>query len=136
MNVSEIMTTDIITITMDDMVKKVRDLFDRNSCHHLLVVDKNKLEGVISDRDLLKNISPFIDMPLAERKQDTATLNRRVHQIMTRKAVTADPDMPIEDAARTMLFHKVSCLPVVNDQNIPIGIVTWRDLLAALIDTK
>ncbi len=131
MNIDQIMTHPTIKIGMDDHVYTVKDLFEEHGFHHLLVVEKGKLVGVISDRDLLRNLSPFIGK-LSERSQDMATLNRRVHQIMTRKPVTISAEMHVEDAAQIMLEHRVSCLPVVTEDGRPVGIVTWRDLLGGL----
>ena len=131
MNVSQIMTGEIITIGMDDDLRRVKDLFKKYGFHHLLVVEKRRVVGVISDRDLLRNVSPFIHK-LAERSQDLATLNRRVHRIMTHKPVTVTSEMRVEEAARVMLEHRVSCLPVVTKDGQPVGIVTWRDLLRGL----
>ena len=131
MNINQIMTRVTITIGMDDDVRRVRDLFEEYGFHHLLVVEKRRLVGVISDRDLLRSVSPFIGK-LSERSQDMATLNRRVHQIMTRKPVTISSEMKVEDAAEVMLERRVSCLPVVTEDGHAVGIVTWRDLLGGL----
>ncbi len=111
----------------------VRERFARFGFHHLLVLEKGRLVGVISDRNLLRNVSPFLGRDLAERSQDLATLNRRVHQVMTRQPVVARPDMPIEAAARLILDKDISCLPVADEHLHPLGIVTWKDLLAALL---
>lgn len=135
MNVSDIMTTGVFKISMDDTVRKVRQLFARKKFHHLLVVENLKLIGVISDRDLLKNLSPFIEK-MAERPQDLATLDRRVHQIMTRKPVTVSSQMAIKTAAKIMLDHNVSCLPVVDEDGQPVGILTWRDMLRGLCNLQ
>ncbi len=131
MKIERIMTRQIVTIGMDDDVRRVRDLFQEHGFHHLLVVDGSKLVGVISDRDLFRNMSPFLGT-LSERSQDMATLNRRVHQIMSRVPVTISPNMNVEDAAQIMLEHHVSCLPVVTENGHPLGILTMRDLLAGM----
>jgi acetoin utilization protein AcuB len=133
--VGDIMTRHVLCVRMDDTLATVRELFERHQMHHLLVLESGRLVGVISDRDLLKNLSPFVGKALSERPQDLATLHRRVHQIMTRKLVSTTPDTPIGNAAELMLAHRISCLPVVNEQGKPIGIVTWRDLLRAMVST-
>lgn len=133
MDVSDIMSRNLVSVSLDDRVNKVRELFLAYRFHHLLVVEHKKLLGVISDRDLLKNLSPFIGKVLAERTQDLALLDRRVHQIMTRKPVTVQPDTALENAVQVMLSHGVSCLPVVNELGHAIGIVTWKDLFRALV---
>ncbi len=87
MSIEKIMSKTVVTVEMDDSLKVVKDIFDNTNFHHLLVVESGKLFGVISDRDLLKSLSPDIGT-VAETSKDTATLNKRAHQIMTRKPVT------------------------------------------------
>lgn len=53
----------------------------------------------------------------------------KAHQIMTRNVVTIAPDASIHDAAKLMIDHHVSGLPVVDDAGKLIGIVTERDFL-------
>jgi acetoin utilization protein AcuB len=81
----------------------------------------------------LKNLSPFVGKAMTERAQDLATLQRRVHQIMTRKLVSTGADASVVRAAELMLEHHISCLPVVNGAGRPVGIVTWRDLLRGVV---
>lgn len=131
MTVGQIMSRRIITISMDDSLAAAQSQFAQHRFHHLLVVEHGRLVGVISDRDLLKNLSPFAN-PLSERSQDAATLKRRIHQVMTRAPVTMRRDSWITEAARVMLDTGVSCLPVVDDRGAPVGILSWRDLLDAM----
>ncbi|MEQ1800339.1 MAG: CBS domain-containing protein [Gammaproteobacteria bacterium] len=132
MNVTSIMSREPVTVGMDDDLHRVKDLFELYRFHHLLVLLGEKLVGVISDRDLLRATSPFIGRA-SERPQDVATLNRRVHQIMTRSLVVVTAETPVQDAARLMLDKRVSCLPVVTDDDRLLGIVTWRDQLRSLL---
>ncbi|NBC10510.1 MAG: CBS domain-containing protein [Planctomycetes bacterium] len=131
MIIADIMKPATVRIGMDETLETVRALFQEYRFHHLLVTERNKLVGVISDRDLLKHISPFINK-MAERPQDLATLQKRAHQVMTRNLVTTTREEAVEDAGRRMLEARVSCLPVVDDQQRPVGFVSWRDLLGAL----
>lgn len=133
---SQIMTRHLVTVSQDDFLKLVRELFDAHHFHHLLVIEGGKLVGVISDRDLLKNLSPFVGHSFSERSQDLATLNKRVHQVMTRHLVTVEPATPAKEAIHLMLQHGVSCLPVVDAHMKPVGIVSWRDLLRVLGEEK
>lgn len=132
MDLSRIMTRRVVTVGLDDSVLTARALFEQHRFHHLLVVNRGKVVGVLSDRDLLRTISPFVGK-LAERSQDLHTLKRRVHQVMTRDLVTADEDMSVADAARVMIGFNVSCLPVVDGEGRPVGIVTWKDLVRAFV---
>jgi len=128
----QIMTPHVITVSMDDSLRAVRQLFDEHRFHHLLVVEGRKLIGVISDRDLFRHLSPFLGHDLSERSQDLATLNQRAHQIMTRKPISASPDTTVQEAIATILEHRISCLPVVDENSHPVGIITWRDILKTL----
>lgn len=91
--------------------------------------------GVISDRDLLKALSPYIGTA-TETSRDVATLNKRAHQIMSRKPITIGPQAGIEDAIVLFNNHTVSCIPVTDESNKPMGIISWRDIFKALTKNK
>lgn len=129
MLVSDLMTREVVTIRLDETLGRIREIFEQFPFHHLVVVHHGKVEGVVSDRDLLKNISPFIGRTMMEREQDTNTLKRRAHQIMSRKPVLALDTMTAREAAALLLTEQVTCLPVVNEKGRLVGIVSWRDLL-------
>jgi acetoin utilization protein AcuB len=129
MHVSDIMTVRVVTVEMDDPLRVVKEIFDSTKFHHLLVVNEGrKLHGIVSDRDLLRALSPYIGTNV-ETARDIATLNKRVHQIMTRKPITLGPDASIEEAIELFLASHISCIPVVNHDFRPIGIISWRDIL-------
>jgi acetoin utilization protein AcuB len=128
MSVSAIMSRPVVTVSMDDTLERVRHLFEEERFHHVVVVEDGAVVGVVSDRDLLRNISPFAGR-FAERAQDAASLQRKVHQVMTRRLVSIRPDAPISKAAEIMLLQRVSCLPVLDQAGACVGIVTLRDIL-------
>lgn len=131
MIVEKLMSAPIVTVELDDSLKVVKHIFENAKFHHLLVVEDNILYGVISDRDLLKAISPHIGTP-KETAQDTVTLNRRVHQIMTRKPITLSPKADVYAAINIFNQHSISCIPIVNEKGNPVGIISWRDILRAI----
>ena len=131
MTLREIMTSKIVTVEMDDKLAVVKQIFDSIKFHHVLVVEENTLLGVVSDRDLLRALSPYIGSTV-ETARDTATLNKRVHQIMSRKPITLRPEAEIAEAVTLLLDHRISCIPVVDEQFRPVGIVTWRDILRSI----
>lgn len=123
-----IMTTRVISVAMDDTLQSIRRIFNTRNLHHLLVMEGELLCGVISDRDLLRALSPFMDSA-AEQVRDTVVLQKRAHQIMTRQPIVAHPDDTLDTAAALMRYHKISCLPIVDYQLQVQGIVTLRDLV-------
>jgi acetoin utilization protein AcuB len=128
----DIMTSRVVTVEMDDRLEVVKEIFDTMNFHHLLVLDEHgKLGGIVSDRDLLRALSPYVGSA-AETARDLATLNKRVHQIMTRKAITLQPHSTVAEAVNLLLAHRISCIPIVDDEFKPVGIVSWRDLLKSV----
>lgn len=128
MTVESIMSKNVFKVRMDDTVGAIREIFDKVHFHHLLVVEGNKLVGVISDRDVLKAVSPFIGT-LSEHNYDLVTLKKKAHQIMNHKPITAFKDMSLHVAAAIMLDNNISCLPVVSLEDEVEGVVTLKDIL-------
>ena len=128
MTVESIMTRKVFKVKMDDTIGTIREIFENVKFHHLLVMEGKKIIGIISDRDVLKAISPFLGT-LSEHNYDLATLNRKAHQIMAHKPVTVYKDMSIKMAANILLNNNISCLPVVSPEGDIEGIVTWKDIL-------
>ena len=132
MRLGEIMTKRVVTVELDDSLATVKQIFDSMRFHHLLVIGSDKkLCGVISDRDLLRAISPYLGT-VSENARDSATLKKRAHQIMTRAPVTLGPDASVADAVQLFLGHQISCIPIVDEGFRAVGIVSWRDILRSL----
>ncbi|MFT4726177.1 MAG: acetoin utilization protein AcuB [Granulosicoccus sp.] len=130
--VEDIMSSPVVSVEMDDTLHVVKDIFDSVWFHHLLVVSSDGLVGILSDRDYLKAISPNVGT-ISESRSDFETLNRRAHQVMTRKPITLRVNASIVDAIQIFNTNSVSCIPIVNDKNKPVGIVSWRDILYSLV---
>ena len=128
MKVSSIMTRGVVTVDMDDSLQTIREILNSFEFHHIPVVDGQKLIGIISDRDLLGELSPFLDTPSQEHR-DFAILKKRAHQIMSRILITVNAKTSIEKASNLLMENNISCLPVVSTQDNVEGIVTWKDIL-------
>lgn len=132
MKVADIMTKNVVTIEMDDSLEEINRIFEKHKFHHVLVMEDKKLVGIISDRDVLKQISPFINT-LSEDSRDLKTLKTKAHQIMTRKPVVVIENYGLKDAANVFLRKNVSCLPVVLPWGKVTGILSWKDILRAIV---
>lgn len=130
LTVSEVMSRPVVTVSMDAKLGEIQELFARERFHHVLVVDDDgKVVGVLSDRDLLKRISPFVGSKLNERKQDENTLSLRAHQVMTRNPVHVTAGDPVQAAVDLILRHNFRSLPVLDERRHPVGILSWKDIL-------
>ena len=133
MLVSDAMTRHVTTISMDATLSDVQQVFESAAFHHLIVTEHSKVVGVLSDRDLLENLSPFVGK-LSEQTRDIARLNRRVHQVMSRHLRTVPPEMPLASAGEIMIRDRIGCLPVVNEHGKPVGILTIRDVARVTVE--
>ncbi len=131
MPVGDIMTRKLITVAPHLSIGELQPMFKRFAIHHLLVVADGQLVGIISDRDVLRNISPFASTTAADPK-DEFTLTRKAHQIMSTHLVTVEPTTGIRDACDTMLKGGVSLLPVLERGRL-VGVLSWKDILRYFI---
>jgi acetoin utilization protein AcuB len=105
----------------------------RAKVRHLPVVGPaGTLTGIVTDRDLRHGLLAPVVFGGANTTVETVLENARVSDLMSRSVVTASPGEDLADAARTMLEHRIGCLPVVADGRV-VGIVTETDLLRQLI---
>ena len=124
----EIMTEKLLTTTRNTTLDQAHKIMEDNHIHHILVVDeKHKLVGIISDRDIKKFVSPFVGSKI-ETVRDKATLALPVEKIMSKNIVTISPQKTIKACINKLIEHYIHSLPVVDDEGKLIGIVTSRNI--------
>ncbi len=135
MLVHKIMSDNLYTVHADTPVTDAQDLMRREHLHHLPVVsDHNKkLIGIVSEKDLLyASPSPASTLDVYEMTRLLSKLV--VSKVMTKQVLTAHPEDLVEDAARKMVDNDIGCLPVVDGDDLPVGIVTESDMFRLFID--
>lgn len=116
--VGAVMTSDYAAIplagTVGDALKRLRQSApEKETIYQTYVVDKDhRLQGVLSLRDIL-----------------TAAPSETIEEIMTRDVVVLKPDMPQSEAARIISRYDLIAIPVVSDDDILIGMVTFDDAM-------
>ncbi len=133
MKVKDLMSTKLFTVGPEDMLDKVFFLFNFEAIRHLPVLEKGKVVGVLSDRDLKKILGPR--KKVVTNKVDGTQFTvpaRRVRTIMDRGVTTIGPDEQAADAAAIMAKRKIGCLPVVKKGKL-VGIITSTDILRAFV---
>ncbi|MEQ1636588.1 MAG: CBS domain-containing protein [Methylococcales bacterium] len=131
MRVEEIMTTKVFTVKQHDLIDRVFFLINYEKIRHLPVVDKGKVIGIISDRDLYKALGPKTNSNAIEgsvKSSELQVVETRVQNIMRRGVITTTPDALVSSAAGIMAEHKIGALPVI-DNNKLVGIVSATDIL-------
>lgn len=123
----------VYTVAPDDMVDRVFFLIHYEKIRHLPVVEKDKVVGIVTDRDLYKALGPKSNSKGIESvkgKVSQHVIPRTVRNIMHRKVLTIEPDEPAGKAAFLMADKKIGALPVTQNGKLA-GIITATDLLKA-----
>jgi acetoin utilization protein AcuB len=127
------MNQPVIHIGPKDSMQQAIALMKEKHIRLLPVVDdKEKLKGVVSDRDL-KRASASDATTLDVHELLYLISKIKVAEIMTREVVTVHRDWTVEEAADTLLSHKISGAPVVDDDGRLCGIITQTDLFKATL---
>ena len=124
MNISQVMTKDVRVGSPDDTLQKAAQMMSDDDFGMLPIVDDNKLVGMLSDRDITiravaKGFSPN---------------EHFVSEIMTQDVEFIHQDKSVEDAAQMMSDYQIRRLPVVDNDEQLVGIVSLGDL--AISDDK
>jgi CBS domain-containing protein len=149
MNVSEIMSTDLVTISARAPVREAAGLLKKHNIGGLPVLDEGHLVGIVTETDIISLLktedisddlwlpSPLeiIELPIREyinwNKTKRALTNigdREVREIMSMPVVSVKEDTDIEEAAAIMLRYDIARLPVVRGSKL-VGIVTRADIV-------
>jgi acetoin utilization protein AcuB len=131
MFVRDYMTRNPITVTPETTFPQAIKAIRNNKIRHLPVVEDNKLVGLIVENDLLSN-QPSQATTLSVFEIYALLDSLLVSKMMSRPVITVEGDCPIEEAARIMVENKISCLPVVDGNNL-VGIITETDIFKSLV---
>lgn len=145
--VKDFMTPNPITIFPTDSLETVIKLLEEHRISGLPVVDgANHVVGIISEGDLLVRESPmqpplymtllgsviYFESPRQFHQHMQKALGMLVQDVMTPQPITTQPETPLTTAANLMLAKKINRLPVVDDDQCLMGIITRHDLVRAL----
>jgi acetoin utilization protein AcuB len=126
------MNPNVITVDADDSMLDATKLLKEHNIRHLPVLEKGKLVGVITDRDL-KRASPSDATALEAHELLYLIANIKVREIMTKNPITVPYNYTIEEAAELLLQARISGMPVVDKDGDVIGTITQTDLFKVLI---
>lgn len=126
MRVRDFMSVSPISVPPSTPVAEARDLMQRQRIRHLLVVDEERLVGIITDRD----IRQVLPTRLSVWEMQYVLARLTVQRAMTQRVITISPDRPVVEAVLLMLEHKIGALPVTEGERV-VGIITETDLLRA-----
>ena len=131
--ISDIMTTDVVTLTTNDDLVTAEETFKKTRSRHIPIVSGDNILGMLSYPDLMRiSFADAIDDD--EYEVDTMVYNMfRIEQVMVRDVVSVPPTATVREVAQFLAQKEFHALPVVDDGKL-VGIVTTTDLIRFLIE--
>ncbi|MCP1715565.1 CBS domain-containing protein [Methanocalculus alkaliphilus] len=125
MIVREMMSSPVYVVSRTDTIAYARNLLLKHHISRLLVMDGDNLTGIITKKDIAHGFR-HSDPRWRRRPIDSIP----VEVMMTNDPMTIAPDLELKEAARIMLLHDISSLPVTDGDTVA-GIITKTDIMAA-----
>jgi len=120
----QIMTSPIITLSPDNTVEQAFNLFYKHKFRHVPVVTSEKrLQGIISDRDILKILGSTSD-----KNQKT-----KISDVMILKVLTASRKTDVRYITRLFVENRIGSMPVMDERKL-VGMITRSDILNAILN--
>lgn len=126
---SEIMTQNLITVNPDTPIAQIHEIFGTYTFHHIPVLDKGMLIGIVSKQDFLQVRHALRHSWDGELTNDDWYQNFVAEDIMTEYPMHLSPDDSVGLAADIFLANKFHALPILDDTEL-VGIVTAHDLIS------
>ncbi len=116
MKVKDIMSTDVVCLSLDDSVEHAAQLMEQNGIGSIPVCEGSTVVGIVTDRDItLRSVASGSGM------------NQTVGHVMTPNPVVAQPETDIHEAARLMSDNQIRRIPIVQQGSL-VGIVSLGDI--------
>jgi acetoin utilization protein AcuB len=139
MLVREYMTPNPISVDQDASILEAAELMKERKVRRFPVVHGGELIGIVTDRDLRSAAPSDVISFDAEERELMPELHDllakvKIKDVMSRKVVTVGPEQTIVAAARLMLEHRISGIPVTDSRGQLLGIITETDVFKILVD--
>jgi acetoin utilization protein AcuB len=128
MRIESAMTREVIWIEPSDDLMVAHALMTGLNIRHLPVMEKGRLAGILSDRD----VRAFSTV----REGLLVVPDLAVSEAMTRNVITCPLTASISDVGTKMLHNKIDCVPILHEDGTLAGLVTSSDLIQLLIDRE
>jgi len=131
--VKEVMITDVKIAKSQDSLRKVLDLLSEYKVSGVPVIHDHKVVGIISESDIIK----IMDVRnILDAKKDEIKLSELekipANEVMTKDVILINEKEKITDASELMYKHHINRLPVVDDKNNLVGIITKEDVIKGI----
>ena len=128
----DVMTANPLTVKAEEPVGMVDELMMENSIRQIPVVKGTELVGIVTDRDIRAFLSDALLTDLSAREK---ALKTPVGEIMTNQPVSLAPDDELEEALELLIEQKFGAIPVVDEAEGLVGIVSYVDVLRFFLNS-
>ena len=128
-SIEAIMSTNLITVAPSATLAEARSLMHDNRIHHLPVMEKDQLVGLVT----LTNVLAATDSFLRDDQSRIHATEIGIGDAMVTDVATVDVNASLRHAALFLERHKIGCLPVLDDEKL-VGIITDTDFVAVAIN--
>lgn len=130
--ISTIMTSNVVTLNVKDSLTKAEELFRDHNIRHIPVVSGDNIVGMLSNSDILKIGYPDLDED-SEKIVSTVYDMYTLDQVMTKNVKTLKQNDFVKTAALVFSESEFRALPIVDDDNVLVGILSTTDLIKFLL---
>lgn len=131
LTVEDVMTANPVTLDPGDTIEKAEEIMNEQGFRQIPVVSKQELVGIITDRDIRSFLSGRLFGAPEERE---VAMNTGVAAVMTTKPVSVEPEDDLSEVIEMLIEGKVGGIPVVDEEQSLVGIVTYVDVLRKFLD--
>jgi CBS domain-containing protein len=131
--VQDWMTREVITIAPETSLKEAHDIMRKKNIRRLPVVTHGKVLGIVTLGDI-RGAEPSQASSLSVWEMNDILAKLKVSEIMTRNPETIQQTASVGDAAKIMLDKKFSGLPVVDEANHLVGVITESDIFRLVVN--
>lgn len=133
MDVKSYMTSTVVTVSEETKVLEALDIMKENDFHRLPVVKNGRMVGLVT-QEIIQENTPSTATSLSIHEMNYLLTKTKVGDIMQKKVLTVQEDDLLEEAASRMRDQEIGVLPVVEEGNKIVGIITDKDIFSAFID--
>ena len=132
LKVGDVMSTELITVKQDTVLKDVNQIFENENIHHIPVVaNDGHFMGIISKSDilLLLDWGTKLSLPASIRKNFFMLSRNLAKDVMQTNVIKVSPEDTIQRCVQIFRENYFRALPVVNEEGQLQGIITTYDLM-------
>jgi CBS domain-containing protein len=115
------MNRHVVTVNPQDSLKKVVDTLSAKDIGCVVVLEKDKPVGILTERDILRRVAA----------KNVDVKKTKVRQVMTKNLISIEPEKTIQDAADILEKNKIKKLVIVENNRL-VGIITMTDVLKSM----